>query len=79
MLRGAVVQRHGADQPGDRWIWIWDVVRAAGAAHFAMQRCAGTQRIGCGLGPGARAARRRMNSSGVVTRCVVPSRHGVTR
>ena len=43
----------------------------------AVVRVADTKRIRCSLGLGTSAASRCMNSSGEVTRCVVPSRQGV--
>jgi hypothetical protein len=48
-----------------------------GAAHFAKRSYADTKRIKCSRGRGTRAASRCMNSSGLITRCVVPSRQGV--
>ena len=48
-----------------------------GSAHFAKRSYADTKRIRCSLGLGTSAASRCMNSSGDITRCVVPSRQGV--
>ena len=48
-----------------------------GSAHFAQRSYADTKRIRCSLGLGTSAASRCMNSSGDITRWVVPSRQGV--
>jgi len=48
-----------------------------GSAHFAKRSYADTKRIRCSLGRGTSAASRCMNSSGDITKCVVPSRQGV--
>ena len=48
-----------------------------GYAHFAQRSYAGTKRIRCSLGLGTSAASRCMNSSGDITKCVVPSRQAV--
>jgi hypothetical protein len=48
-----------------------------GAAHFAQRSYADTKLMRCRRGCGTRAASRCMNSSGLITGCVVPSRHGV--
>jgi len=48
-----------------------------GSAHFAKRSYADTKRIRCSLGLGTSAASRCMNSSGDITRWVVPSRQGV--
>ena len=47
-----------------------------GFAHFAQRSHADTKRIRCSLGLGTSAASRCMNSSGDITRWVVPSRQG---
>ena len=51
---------------------------ASGSAHFAKRSDADTKRIRCSLGLGTSAASRCMNSSGHITKCVVPSRQGVS-
>ena len=48
-----------------------------GSAHLAQRSCADTYLIRCGFYRGTSAASRCMNSGGLITRCVVPSRHGV--
>ena len=55
------------------------VVREAGVRSLAKRSYADTKRIRCSLGLGTSAASRCMNSSGDITRCVVPSRQGVLR
>ena len=48
-----------------------------GSAHFAKRSYADTKRIRCSRERGTSAASRCMNSSGDMTRCVVPSRQAV--
>ena len=48
-----------------------------GSAHFAQRSYADTKRIRCSRGRGTSAASRCMNSSGDITKWVVPSRLGV--
>jgi hypothetical protein len=48
-----------------------------GSAHFAKRSYADSKLIRCSRGRGTSAASRCMNSNGLMTRCAVPSRHGV--
>lgn len=49
-----------------------------GSAHFAQRSDADTELIRCNRGRGRSAASRGMSDSGLITRCVVPPRHGVS-